>query len=107
MVNPTIKIVNRRVRREGVLADLLPTRVAEPRRPEVLFLVGGRGVAGSSFTSSGGDASFPGSTRHDEEKGDGNEDESEEVSGKGDFERRHAETPPVVSLVLSNHVAPL
>ena len=32
------------------------------------------------------------STRHDEEEGGGDKDESEEISGKGDFEGRHAET---------------
>ena len=107
MSNPTIKIIDRRVRREGMSADLGPTGVTEPRSPEVLIIVGGGGVAGSTFASGGGDTSFPGSTRHDKEEGDGDKDESKEVSGKGDFERRHAETPPIVSLVLSNHVAPL
>ena len=104
--NPTIQIIHRRVRRERVTVNLLPARVMEPRRPKVLFLVGGGGVAGPAFTSQGGDTSFPWSTRHDEEEGDGDEDKSKEVSGKGDFERRHAEDPSFVSLVLSNHVAP-
>ena len=106
MSNPSIQIIDRRVGRKGMAADLLPAGVTEPRSPQVLIVVGSRGVAGLVFTSQGLDMSFSGRTRHDEE-GEGDKDESKEVSSKGNFERRHGETPSIISLVLSNHVAPL
>ena len=107
VLNPMIKIVYRRVRGEGMVADLRPPRITKPGSPEGFVLIGRRGMTVLAFTSRRLDASFPRSTRHDEDEGDGDEDDSKEVSGKGDFKRRHAETPPIVSLVLSNQVTPL
>ena len=89
VLNPTIKIVDRRVRSKRVLTDLRPTRVMEPRHPEVLIIISRWSVASSMFMTRRLDASFSGSTRHDEEEGNGDGDESKKVSEKGDFERRH------------------
>ena len=106
MLNPSIEIINQWVWRKKMTADLRPTGVSEPRSPKLFVVVSGRSVMVTMLSSVGLDTGFTRSTRHEEE-GDSNEDESKEVSGKGDFKRRHWRTPTKVPLVLSNHITPL